>query len=592
MRPQNCPQGLGSTEADTSAADDSLQALKAFVAGLHPAPELACSVFDIVLRTVPVGVFVVDAGNTIQWSNPALSRLCGYSAAELQGKHPVVLWPNAADHNLWETIRRCVGNGAIWRGEVLNQTRDGLAFTVQQSVTPVLGSAEPPSHYVVVQEDLTSRKMTELRLLHLAQHDGLTGLANRSLFYERLRVAMEWAIRRRRKIALMLLDLDGFKDINDAHGHRTGDALLVAVARRLESRVRAIDIVARMGGDEFAILFEDIGSREVVAMLAQRVITAFHEPFEVSGHSMQISASAGVVLHPDDATGVDGLFRAADVALHESKSQPATTIGFYNAQADLQAAHRARLAAHVRAAHDEGKLSLFLQPLVELATGKIAGAEALLRLSDASLVNEPTSRIIQVAEDSGIIHSIGDWMLAEISGLLTRWKDVFRRVPLAINFSARQLEREGTVESILNSLSEGDIPPSLVEVEITESVLLQNSEEVRFGLKRLADRGVSLVLDDFGTGYSSLSYLRQHPVRSLKIDISFVQGLGLNQNDEEIVAALIDLAHALGMRVCAEGVETDLQAQFLIDHHCDLAQGYYFYRPLPVEQFEKLLRGL
>lgn len=544
------------------------------------------------LESVPIGVFIANEHGEIQWANSTFARMAGYSAQELQGQKPNLLRSNRNDLTFWDTIWECVREGQVWRGEVTNQSRDGGLFTVQQTVNPIFDSDGRISHFVAIQEDITSRKETEMRILHMAQHDALTGLANRALFHERLRIAMEWAVRRNRQVALMLLDLDQFKDINDMLGHLVGDSLLVAVARRLETKVRAIDMLARMGGDEFAILLEDIGSRETLGTLAERVLEAFVEPFEINGHRIQITASLGIAIHPDDSVGVDGLFRASDLAMYKAKGEQGNSVRFYDPETDLQVTNRARLAKELRAAFDAGQLWVALQPQVELATGKVVGAEALLRISQGELGNEPTSKLIQVAEDSGVIHDLGEWVLGEVASILVRWKDsTGTPVPLAVNLSAMQLAREFAVESILELLRRRQIPHGLMEVEITESVLLQNSEAVRTGLRRLADHGVSIVLDDFGTGYSSLAYLRQHPVRCLKIDISFVQGLGLNTSDEEIVAALIDLAHALGIRVCAEGVETEQQAEFLRQRKCDLAQGYYFGRPLPVHEFEELLRS-
>jgi two-component system CheB/CheR fusion protein len=542
------------------------------------------------LESVPIAVFITNGAREIQWVNAAFTRMMGYGASEVVGRTPDLLRANRQDAVPWEGLWRTVEEGRVSRGEVIHQHRDGGLVTVQQTITPIKVDDQQTTCYVVIAEDITGRKEAEWRILHMAQHDSLTGLPNRTLFNERLRQSIEWADRRNRKVALILLDLDQFKDTNDTLGHQVGDALLVAVARRLETRIRALEVLARMGGDEFAIYTEDAASHEMIADAASRVLGAFQEPFVVDDQMISVTASLGIAVHPDDSVSVEGLFRAADLAMYKVKGTQRNAFRFYDPETDRETSERVRLARDLRASFTTGKLWMAMQPQVSLFNGQLVAAEALLRWNTDDWEGVTPARLISVAEESGIIHALGDWVLAEVCGMMRHWQDAgLPPMRFGVNLSAMQLAADKAADNILAALARRSIEPRCLQVEITESVLLQHSERVRNNIRQLHEAGIGLVLDDFGTGYSSLTYLRQFPVQSLKIDLSFVQGVGTNRSDEQIIAALIDLAHALGIQVCAEGVETAEQVEFLRSRGCDLAQGYYFCYPVSLDQLQDLL---
>jgi diguanylate cyclase (GGDEF)-like protein len=410
-------------------------------------------------------------------------------------------------------------------------------------------------------------------------------LPNRTLFHDRLKHAL---LRRQREeggLAVLFVDLDRFKHINDTLGHPVGDEVLRRVAKAMVAQVRAGDTVARIGGDEFVLLLEDDVSLRSVAMVAQKLVDLVSSPFVIDGKELYVTASIGISLCPNDGDDADSLLKNADMAMYKAKQQGRNNFQFYEAEMGKGAHERLALENALRGAVRRNELFLHYQPQVDLVSGRLAGVEALVRWQHPELGLVSPGRFIPVAEDMGVIQEIGDWVLREACSQVVRWRDRGFFVPrMAVNLSMQQLEKAGLESAVAELLSGYNIPASQLELEVTESVIMNQSGralETLDGLRRL---GVFLAIDDFGTGYSSLSYLRQLPVHRLKIDYSFVRDIGRDPNDEAIALAIISLGHSLGLEVVAEGVERAEQADFLLREGCDVAQGYYFDRPVsPVD---------
>lgn len=534
-------------------------------------------------------VFITNENGTIQWVNAAFTAAFGYTKPEIAGR-PAWTVRSAREDSAERDIHWTAAlRGESTRGEVVLFHRDGTQRTMLQTITPILSTTGQVTHCVAIQEDITRRKEAEWRILHMAQHDSLTGLPNRYLFHDRLRQAIDSAIRRNRKLALMLLDLDHFKHINDAFGHLAGDSLLVEVARRLESAIHGGDTLCRLGSDQFALLVEDSQSFEETTELAQRMLAAFHEPFHLHSHRVPINARMGLAIQSPDCNTAEALLRAADLALYRAKQGTRNSFQVFDSETERESSDRLQITLDLRRSLEAGELWVALQPQIRLSDGRLEGAEALLRWNHPKWGSVSPSRLISIAEDSGLIHQVGQWVLQQVCSRIRQWRSLgLPEITFSINLSAMQLMDPGAARAVLDCLQEYGVSPSLLQVEITESALLRNTDRTHTELAELAAAGISLVLDDFGTGYSSLTYLRQYPVRCLKVDMAFVQGVGINSSDEEIITAIISLAHALGMVVVAEGVESEAQMRFLRHHHCDVAQGYYFARAMQAEELMRL----
>ena len=426
----------------------------------------------------------------------------------------------------------------------------------------------------LLEDEVAERRQAESKLNYLAYHDPLTGLANRRYFLERLEASLSDATEKNERVAVLFIDLDQFKQVNDSLGHGVGDELLVSVAATLCEHVRLIDMLARLGGDEFICVMESVRSDEEVAMLAQEVIAAFDSSFCIGGHELFLSASVGISIFPNDGTSVGDLLRNADTAMYRAKAMGRGHFHFYTPEMTRDAQERIKIEMLLRRALDSGELSVHLQPQVEAKSGRLVGAEALVRWDSPELGSVPPARFIPLAEDSGIIIALGTWVLRETCRQVMCWKDSGFELPqVSVNLSVKQLERPEFVDTLLEILDETGLEPSRLKLEITESVVMAVEDAFSL-LDRLRKIGISLALDDFGTGYSSLSYLKMLPVQQLKIDRSFVIGIGTNLEDEAIIRSVMALAQSLDFEVVAEGVETAEQAAFLSASGCHQLQGF------------------
>ena len=422
--------------------------------------------------------------------------------------------------------------------------------------------------------EVAERRQAESKLNYLAYHDPLTGLANRRYFLERLEASLSDAVGKNERVAVLFIDLDQFKQVNDSLGHGIGDELLVSVAAALTEHVRLIDMLARLGGDEFICVMESVRSDEEVAMLAQEVIAAFDAPFRIGGHDLFLTASVGISIFPNDGTSVGDLLRNADTAMYRAKALGRGHFHFYTPEMTRDAQERIKIEMLLRRALESGELSVHLQPQVDARGGRLVGAEALVRWNSPELGSVPPARFIPLAEDTGIIIALGTWVLREACRQVMQWRASGFELPqVSVNLSVKQLERPEFVDTLLDILDETGIEPSRLKLEITESVVMAVDDAFSL-LDRLRKIGISLALDDFGTGYSSLSYLKMLPVQQLKIDRSFVVGIGTNPEDEAIIRSVMALAQSLDFEVVAEGVETAEQAAFLSASGCHQLQGF------------------
>lgn len=439
--------------------------------------------------------------------------------------------------------------------------------------------------------DLEARKRVEQSMRHMAHHDALTGLPNRALFRDRLTHAMAQADRYHQKLAVLFLDLDRFKAINDTLGHNAGDQLLKIAAERLRSCVRDCDTVARLGGDEFTVIVDDIIEVQDAAVVAQKILDTLSQPFNLHGHEVFISVSVGITLYPNDDESADNLLRNADSAMYRAKEYGRNNYQFYVADMNVKARARLMLESSLRRALDRGEFALYYQPRVDLFSGRVIGAEALLRWRHPEMGLVPPTEFIPILEETGMIIPVGDWVLRQASRQNHIWQEMgLPPIRMAVNLSARQFIQKDLAESVLRVLEGAGLLPEYLELEITEDLLIEHNQTNIITLAKLRSHGIHISIDDFGTGYSSLSYLKRLPIDTLKIDQSFVRDIVTDPDNKAIVSAIIAMASSLHLNVLAEGVETDEQLAFLRAQGCNEIQGFSFSHPLAAEDFEQLLR--
>jgi diguanylate cyclase (GGDEF)-like protein len=430
-----------------------------------------------------------------------------------------------------------------------------------------------------------------VQLAHAAQHDFLTGLPNRMLFNDRVNQAIALAPRHMKKVAVLFLDLDGFKHINDSLGHPIGDKLLQSIAKRLVDCVRGSDTVSRQGGDEFVVLLSETDESEDAAITSRRILKDVAEPHNIDPHDLHVTASIGVSVYPDDGLDAETLIKNADTAMYQAKENGRQSYQFFTSVMNVRAVERQSIEVNLRRALERNEFSLQYQPKINLRTGQISGAEALIRWTHPIRGPISPAQFIPVAEDCGLILPIGQWVLREACKQARVWAD--SGLPLgtmAVNISSMEFRDDNFLESVFAALQDSGLDPRCLELELTESVLMKRAESAASVLKTLRASGVTIAVDDFGTGYSSLSYLRKFPIDALKIDQSFVRQITTAPDETSIVTAIIGMGRSLKLRVVAEGVETQEELEFLQAHLCDEGQGYYFSRPVAPEQFSNLLK--
>lgn len=478
---------------------------------------------------------------------------------------------------------------------ILHQSRDLTITTLDEQTvyTEVSGSViriEENDVLSLILHNVTERKNFELQLMHQAHHDPLTGLPNRLLLYDRLLHSLATAARKKHTLCVMLLDLDNFKNINDTLGHTFGDQLLISVTKRLKTLVRASDTIARIGGDEFVIILSQISGSEDAVTISRRYLEELSRPFTVHENEIHLSASIGIAQYPDDGSEPETLFKKADTAMYHVKARGRNGIQFFTEELNIRVSRRLALESRLRHAIAQNELSLNFQPQIDLATGRIVGMEALLRWTSSELGPVSPGDFIHVAEETGLIVPIGAWALREACIQHRKWEDEgLPPLRMAVNLSPRQFAEKDLVGMVQTVIDETGITPSLLDLEVTESLMMNNVNDSISKMESLKALGISLSIDDFGTGYSSLSCLHMFPLDMLKIDRSFVLEIGKGDKSV-IIRAIVAMAHSLGLTVVAEGVETHEQLAFLKSHRCEEVQGFYFSRPLSAEKFSTLIK--
>lgn len=533
------------------------------------------------------GVVITGLNGEILSVNQAYMDICGYSEEELIGKNPSMLHSGKHDRAFYQTMWDHIAKSGSWNGEVWNRRKNGELYPQWLSINVVKDDQDQPSHYVGVSTDITQRKYTEEKLEHLAHYDALTDLPNSMLFRSRLKHAIQQAARKGRLLGILNIDLDDFKKINDSLGHPAGDELLLAVSMRWCERLRDEDTIARQGGDEFVILLEDIKKVEEAGTVAENLLSCLTSPFKLSsGEEIYVEASIGISIYPNDGLTGEVLLQEADTALFRSKELGRNQFSYYTSNLGTIVTERLQLETALRQAIEKNELLLHYQPKVDIHTGGICGAEALIRWNRPGEGLVPPDKFIPLAEKTGLIIPIGEWVVKTVCQQLASWiKDGNTPVRIAINIAARQFREKELSEFILKTLTTYKLKPEYLEIEITESALMENPDEVISTLHQFKELGIKISLDDFGTGYSNIAYLSRYPIDVLKIDASFVRNLETDPNALKLIKSVIKLAQTLGLYTIAEGVETIEQLDYLRQYNCNEIQGYYFSKPVSAEDF-------
>ncbi|HEY6896616.1 MAG TPA: EAL domain-containing protein [Rhodocyclaceae bacterium] len=556
----------------------------------------ALHIRDRAMESTSEGIMITDAvadSHQILYVNPALEHITGYSRDEMIGQNPRLLLGDELDQEGIEGLRHLLRSRRDGTLVLRCRRKDGGGYWNELTVSPVRDGDGKVTHTIGIFKDVTERKRQEEEMIRNAHHDALTGLANRVLLTDRLEQAIANAHRHNRQLGLLFVDLDNFKTINDSLGHDVGDLLLQQMSLRLQECVRDGDTVSRLGGDEFVLLLSEVDNEEQIALVAERVLLATAQPFRRDEDEFFVSASIGAAMFPRDGTDSQTLLKHADIAMYRAKDQGRNNFKTFTEEMQIKISHRMQLETHLRKALERNEFLLHFQPQVSIESGQIVGAEALIRWQHPELGLVSPAQFIPIAEDNGLIVPIGEWVLDEVCRQMAAWRQQgIAEVSIAVNLSARQFRQQNLHLLIESKLRQHNISSLSLELELTESMVMQDPEATLVTLRQMKDVGLRIALDDFGTGYSSLAYLRHFPIDILKIDQSFLTNVINNRHNAAIVASIISLAHNLGLSVIAEGVEAEDQLDFLREENCDMFQGFYFCRPQPAATFaQALARG-
>lgn len=562
------------------ALSDRDQALRLSQRNLHLA--------ERVIESSLEGIMITDAEGLIESVNPAFTRLTGYSPEEVIGKRPSVLSSGRHDRAFYQQMWQQIHRDGHWQGEVWNRRKSGQIYPELLTIAAIRDEDEAITHYAALFSDISEMKESEERIRNLAYYDPLTQLPNRRLFADRLAVAIAHAHRQQGKLAVMFVDLDRFKRINDSLGHGVGDELLQQVAQRLIDAVREDDTVARMGGDEFIVLLAEVEEIEPVAQVARRVIAAMTTPFAIAGQELVVTCSLGISIYPDDGEQADDLIQNADTAMYRAKEAGRNSFQLYSPAMNARSLEHLSLEVFLRKALEGGELEVYLQPLLRADDECMVGAEALLRWQHREMGWVSPADFIPLAEETGLIVAIDRYVLDTVCARLQQWRQRDRaEVSVAVNVSVMHFRHPDFIAEMRRRIDHYGIAAQQLVLELTESMLIEDAVDNIRTMNALRKMGVRLAIDDFGTGYSSLSYLRRFPVSTLKIDRSFIRHVDSNEEDAAIVRAVIQLAHSLRLMVVAEGVERKEQLDTLRRFDCELVQGFLYSPAVPVEAFER-----
>lgn len=577
-------------EERTAELSEVNHTLKQKIGELNSAAE-ELRLFGEIFEQTNEAIVITDNKERIIDVNDAYVAATGFSREELIGKTPRIGRSDRHDKAFYREMWDAIDATGRWSGEIWNRRNTGDIFPMLLSISAVSNSFGEVTHYVGIFSDITEMKNTEQKLESLAYYDPLTKLPNRALFRVLLRKEIENSARAREKLAVMYLDLDRFKYVNDTYGHSVGDLLLVEVANRLSNGVRKADTVARLGGDEFVILLRQLDRPESAAKVAEQLIERITRAIRLQEKEVFVGASIGISVYPDDGDDIETLMKNADMAMYRVKENGRNHYHFFEPEMDRKCIQRVSIEEALRHALERDEFILHYQPKVSISTGRICGAEALVRWQRKGAELVSPDEFIPIAEETGLIEPIGEWVLRTACRKCRQWQEVYRHpFTMSVNLSMRQFLHHDLVDMISDILKETGLAPSSLDLEITETAAASDMERTIGILKRLRALGISISIDDFGTGYSSLSYLKRFPIQNLKVDRSFVLDITSDQDDAPIVRAVIALGHSMGLSVIAEGVETPQQLAFLTGLHCDEFQGYHFSPPLPAAEFQKLFK--
>ena len=546
--------------------------------------------FSQAIEQSPSSVLICDRQWHIEYANQKFSQLTGYTQDDIIGKHPSALVDQSMNSreawHLWQAIRLQVKRVGVWQGEVNSVRRNGERYWEQLVVTPIKDSNSDTTGYLILGEDISIRKRYEQQLLRQANYDVLTGLPNRMLALDRLKLAIAQARRDETQVGVMFLDLDNFKHINDTLGHDAGDTLLIEASKRVSSCLRGTSTVARLGGDEFLVVLPGLSGPDAACQVADRILKTFSTPFMLGGQEVFVTTSIGIATFPQDSDNSGTLLQHADAAMYEAKHKGKSAYSRFTPEMTEISHERLQMESYMRKAMELGEFELYFQPIIDTHSGKLVSAEALLRWNNPALGMVMPDRFIPLAEETGLIIPIGEWVIQEACKAARNWQTLTGNpIGVAVNVSPRQFRDPGFTDAVMRALDASGLSPKLLELEITERLILDNSIETADILRKLDRSGIRLTVDDFGTGYSALSYLKSYPFDTLKIDKSFIQDVLTENDDASLVRAIITMAHSLGLKVVAEGVEAEAQTHFLKEEHCDYSQGYFYSTPLPEQDF-------
>jgi diguanylate cyclase (GGDEF)-like protein/PAS domain S-box-containing protein len=542
---------------------------------------------DSIFKNTSEAMLVLDINGMIIATNPAFTKISGYQSSEVIGHHPVTFGSPRHNRDFYDAIRRDLQERGSWRGEICGVKKNGEEYINWVTVNTTNDDKGLPFRRVVLFSDITEKKKHEERIWYEANYDALTHLPNRRLFQERLQQEVFRANRLGTKVILLYLDLDGFKEVNDAMGHQGGDQLLIEVARRLNAVVRVTDCTSRLGGDEFTVTLLDVHDTQAATKVATSILELLQAPIMVDTHATYISASIGITVYPDDADDASSLIKNADQAMYQAKKLGRNQYSFYTQEMQYVANRRTEQKRELRNALLNHEFEIYFQPLVNLKTGTVTKAEALIRWRHGSMGMVSPAEFIPLAEDVGLIHEIGSWVFIECLDQALKWRSQLHPdFQISVNLSPVQFKHSAYFDRWFNLIASAANTKHCLCVEITEGVLLDASAKTAQQLLRFREAGIEVAIDDFGTGYSSLAYIKRIEVDYLKIDRSFITNIAAESTDYPLVEAIIMMAHKLGLKVVAEGVETEAQLALLDSIGCDYIQGYYYAKPLPRAEFE------
>jgi diguanylate cyclase (GGDEF)-like protein/PAS domain S-box-containing protein len=540
-----------------------------------------------VVEQNPVSTIITNPKGKIQYANPGFLSFIGLSRDDCIGKNIESIQALGKDHETYKEIFHVIDSGAGWSGELIINNNDDKPSWISARITLITNSSHENDHMVIMLEDISDSKKQQMELVKQALHDDLTDLPNRTLFMDRLEQAILAAQRDDQSLAVLLMDLDHFKDINDTLGHHIGDILLKEIGPRIYRNLRSIDTVARMGGDEFLLLLPGSNKEQSIA-ISKKILASISKPFLVDGHSLEINASIGIAIFPKHSDDPNSLIRRADVAMYEAKHKKSGYY-IYDPKADQHDPSRLTMMSELRQAIAQNQLSLYYQPKINLKTNECVGVEALVRWNHPEKGQILPDIFIEDAEKSGTIKLLTQWVLTKAIEQSAQWIEEGYCIEMSVNISARDFQDPALLKLIENHISNSTLEPSRLILELTESAVMTDTKKAFDSLAKLDKMGVKLAIDDFGTGYSSLDYLKRLPVDELKIDRSFVIDMATSKNDEAIVRSTVDLAHNLGLNVVAEGVENQISLDLLKEMNCDAMQGYFTSKPLPANEISEYL---